>query len=136
MARNAGKKPTELELLILKILWEQAPQTARQIRQALADGGRDLAHTSVITTLQKMVDKEQLNQLDPVAGKAFRFEPRVSDEQVTRGMLGEFVDRVFDGSAEAVMLSLFDASDLDEDAIKRLRRAFNQKLRELTKTKA
>ena len=135
MARNAGKKPTELELLILKILWEQAPQTARQIRQALADGGRDLAHTSVITTLQKMVDKEQLNQLDPVAGKAFRFEPRVSDEQVTRGMLGEFVDRVFDGSAEAVMLSLFDASDLDEDAIKRLRRAFNQKLRELTKTK-
>jgi BlaI family penicillinase repressor len=132
MARNASEKPTELELLILKILWEQAPQTARQIRQALADGGRDLAHTSVITTLQKMVDKEQLNQLDPVAGKAFRFEPRVSDEQVTRGMLGEFVDRVFDGSAEAVMLSLFDASDLDEDAIKRLRRAFNQKLRELS----
>ena len=37
---------------------------------------------------QKMVDKEQLNQLDPVAGKAFRFEPRVSDEQVTRGRMG------------------------------------------------
>jgi BlaI family penicillinase repressor len=132
MARNASEKPTELELLILKILWKQAPQAARQIRQALADGGRDLAHTSVITTLQKMVDKEQLNQLDPVTGKAFRFEPRVNDEQVTRGMLGEFVDRVFDGSAEAVMLSLFDASDLDEDAIKRLRRAFNQKLRVLS----
>ena len=131
MARPASGSPTELELLILKILWEQSPQTARQIRDALAGGGRDLAHTSVITTLQKMVDKEQLNQLDPVEGKAFRFEPRASDEQVTRGMLDEFVDRVFDGSAEAVMLSLFDASELDEDAIKRLRRAFNQKLREL-----
>lgn len=124
--------PTELELLILKILWEQSPQTARQIRDALAAGGRDLAHTSVITTLQKMVDKKQLQQLDPVEGKAFRFAPLASDELVTRGMLGEFVDRVFDGSAEAVMLRLFDSSDLDEDAIKRLRRAFNQKLRELS----
>lgn len=132
MARSTAENPTELELLILKVLWELAPQTAGQIRDALADRGRDLAHTSVITTLQKMVNKEQLNQLDPVEGKSLRFEPRVSDERVTRGMLGEFVDRVFDGSAEAVMLSLFDALELDEDAVKRLRRAFNQKLRELS----
>jgi hypothetical protein len=45
-------------------------------------------------------------------------------------MLGDLVDRVFDGSAEAVMLSLFDVSDLDEEALKRLRRTFNQKIRE------
>lgn len=122
--------PTELELQILKVLWEQSPLTARQIRDALADAGRPLAYTSVITTVQRMVDKDQLKQLEPTSGKAFRFEPRASGEQVTRGMLGEFVDRVFDGSAEAVVLSLFDATDLDEDAIKRLRRVFNQKLRE------
>ena len=85
----------------------------------------------MITTVQRLVEKRQLNQLDPTEGKAFRFEPRVSDQQVTRGMLGEFVDRVFDGSAEAVVLSLFDATDLDEDTVKRLRKAFNQKLREL-----
>ena len=123
--------PTELELQILKVLWEESPMTARQIREQLFQRGRPLAYTSVITTVQRMVDKQQLNQLDPTEGKAFRFEPRLSDAQVTRGMLGEFVDRVFDGSAEAVMLSLFDASELDGDAIKRLRRAFNQKLREL-----
>lgn len=123
--------PTELELQILKVLWEQSPQTARQIRDALDDRGRPLAYTSVITTVQRMVDKQQLKQLEPTEGKAFRFEPRVSDQQVTRGMLGEFVDRVFDGSAEAVMLSLFDAAELDEETVKRLRKAFNQKLREM-----
>jgi len=130
MARSTAGNPTELELLILKILWELAPQTARQIRDALAIGGRDLAHTSVITTLQKMVDKQQLNQLDPVGGKAFRFEPLVSDQRVSRGMLGDIVDRVFDGSAEAVMLSLFDVAELDDEALKSLRKAFNQKLKE------
>ena len=77
-----------------------------------------------------MVDKLQLNQLDPVEGKAFRFSPRVTEEAVSSGMLGDLVNRVFDGSAEAVMLSLFDVSDLDEDDLKRLRRVFNEKLRE------
>ena len=130
MAKAKRDSPTELELLILKVVWENSPQTARQIRGALAERGRDLAHTSVITTLQKMVDKQQLRQLDPVEGKAFRFEPLVSDQQVSRGMLGDLFERVFDGSAEAVMLSLFDVAALDDDALKSLRRAFNQKLKE------
>lgn len=130
MVRLPSEHPTALELQMLKVLWDEHPLTARQIRDVLADRGRDLAHTSVITTLQKMVDKGQLEQLAPVEGKAWRFSPLVAEEAVSRRMLGDLVDRVFDGSAEAVMLSLFDVSDLDEDALKRLRRTFNQKLKE------
>ena len=130
MARSASEYPTELELQMLKVLWENSPLTARQIREALAARGRELAHTSVITTLQKMVDKRQLKQLDPLEGKAFRFAPCVAEKEVSERMLGDLVNRVFDGSAEAVMLSLFDVSDLDEGALKRLRRTFNKKLRE------
>lgn len=130
MPRSYSEYPTELELRMLKVLWEKSPRTARQIRDALAAGGRELAHTSVITTLQKMVDKRQLKQLDPVEGKAFRFAPCVTEKGVSQRMLGDLVNRVFDGSAEAVMLSLFDVSDLDKDALKRLRRAFDKKSRE------
>ena len=126
----AAENPTELELRILKVLWEQSPLTARQIREVLAERGRELAHTSVITMLQRMVDKGQLDQLDPEVGKAFRFVPLLSKADVSGRMLGDLVARVFDGSAEAVMLSLFDVSDLDHDSLKRLRRAFNQKMRE------
>jgi BlaI family penicillinase repressor len=125
-----AEHPTELELVILKALWEQSPLTARQIREVLAERGRKLAHTSVITMLQRMVDKGQLDQLDPQGGKAFRFVPLLREAAVSGRMLGDLVNRVFDGSAEATMLSLFDLSDLDNDALKRLRRAFNQKMRE------
>ena len=45
-------------------------------------------------------------------------------------MLGDFVDRVFDGSTEALMMSLFDVSDLDEEKLKSLRKLVNQKMRE------
>ena len=130
MARPPSEHPTELELQILKILWKESPQTARHIRERLEKNGRELAHTSVITTLQKMVDKRQLKQLDPVEGKAFRFSPRMKEEDVSKRMLTDLVNRVFDGSAEEVMLTLFDVSDLDENIVKRMRRALNEKKRE------
>ena len=88
---KSRKRPTELELLMLKVLWAQSPLTARQIREELAKRGRELAHTSVITTLQKMVDKNHLRQLDPVQGKAYRFSPRVTEENISRSMLGDLI---------------------------------------------
>ncbi len=45
-------------------------------------------------------------------------------------MLGDLVDRVFDGSAQAVMLSLFDVKDLDEEELATLRKLLNKKMRE------
>lgn len=130
MTDSAIPKPTQLELQMLKVLWVDSPKTAKEIRDSLVSQGRDLAHTSVITTLQKMVAKGLLKQLDPAEGKAFRFEPLVSADSVSKTMLGDLVNRVFDGSAEAVLLNLFDVSELDSESLKRLRRVFNQKMRE------
>jgi predicted transcriptional regulator len=128
MPRSASEHPTELELRILKILWRESPLRVREIRQALADDGHDIAHTSVITILNIMVEKRYLKR-KPVKN-AFCFEPRVSETEVSAGMLGDVVDRVFDGSAMAVVLSLFDRSDLDPEELKELRRLVNRKVKE------
>ena len=77
-----------------------------------------------------MVEKGQLEKLPPESGKAFRFAPLIEQEDVSKGMLGDLVDRVFDGSTETLMLNLFDLQDLEEAEIKRLRKLLNQKLRE------
>ena len=130
MSRPPSEHPTELELQILKILWEQSPQTVREVRDALAAQGRELAHTSVITSMGTMVEKGQLKKLAPTVGKAFRFAPRLERHEVSRGMLGDLVHRLFDGSTESLMLNLFDTQDLDEAELKRLRKRLNQKLKE------
>jgi predicted transcriptional regulator len=130
MARPNSEYPTELELQILKVLWDQSPLTVRDVRGALAAGGRELAHTTVITMLGTMVDKGQLKKLAPVQGKAFRFAPLSQRDNVSRGMLGDLVERVFDGSAEAVMLSLFDMKELDEVELASLRKLLDKKMRE------
>lgn len=130
MARPASEHPTALELEILKVLWESSPATVREIRESLASRFRDLAHTSVITTLNIMVGKGQLKRLEPETGKAYRYSPVLLQEDVSRGMLGDVVDRVFNGSAEKVMLSLMEISDLDSEEIKQLRRLFNRVVKE------
>ena len=80
MARPAADQPTELELQFLKILWEKSPQPVREIRDALAKSGRDIAHTSVITTLNTMVKKKILKRKKD--GNAFLFAPRLTRDQV------------------------------------------------------
>ena len=131
MAEKTTQHPTELELMILKILWEESPLPVRKVRQRLADQGRDLAHTSVITTLNTMCDKKQLKRKKD--GKAFLFSPKIRQDRVSQSMLGDIVDRVFDGSTSALMLSLFDRSDIDADEVKELRRLLDQRARELKK---
>lgn len=120
--------PTELELQLLKILWDDAPLPVREIRQRLADQDRDVAHTTVITILNIMVDKKFLKRKKQK--NAFLFSPRVKRENVRGGMIGDFLDRVFDGSARDLMLSLLETSDVDADELKEMRRMIDRKAKE------
>ena len=121
MPRPASRYPTELELEILKILWERGPLPTRDIRDALASGeaARDLAHTSVITILNIMVDKGYLDRTKSAG--AYTFSPRVKRDKVSGGMLDDLVERVFSGSAASLLLSLLERADLDDEEIRRLR---------------
>ncbi len=125
MARPRSEFPTELELRILKVLWQRAPLPVREVREALAAAGRELAHTSVITTLNVMARKKYLRRR--MQGNACWFEPRISRDEARRQMLGDLVHRVFDGSAKAVLLSLFDATQLNAHELKELREIIHQK---------
>ena len=58
MARPGSEHPTELELEILKVLWDESPLPVREVRARLeAQAGRTLAHSSVITMLNIMHHK-------------------------------------------------------------------------------
>ena len=128
MGRLPSKYPTELELRILKILWRQSPRLARDVKAALAEEGRDLAKTSVITTLNTMVDKKYLQRT--LQGNTYLFAPRITETEVAQRVLGDVVARVFDGSTAALLLKLFDVQEIDEEELKDLRRIINRRLKE------
>ena len=126
MARPASTYPTVLELQILKVLWLQSPLFARDVQQTLAADGRNLAKTSVITTLNTMVAKKYLERRKQ--GNSFLFSPRISAAEVSEQVLGDVLDRVFDGSTSAVLLKLFDVTSVNDAELKELRRIIDGKL--------
>lgn len=128
MARPASKFPTELELMILKVLWRKSPLLAREVQTCLAEAGRKLAKTSVITTLNTMVDKTYLKLKKQ--GNTYLFSPRITEEEVNERVLGDVVDRVFDGSTASVVMKLFDVGQINDAELKELRRAIDRKLKD------
>ena len=130
MARKSSRYPTELELTILKILWRNGSSTVRQVCDALAQF-RPLAMTSVTTVMNIMADKGYLQRSKQ--GGRYQYQPLLSEEKTSRGMMGDLVERVFDGSAATAMVNLLEASDLDDTELKEISRLIRQKAKEQNK---
>ena len=132
MARPSSEHPTELELEILKVLWQRSPMAVREVREQLeASCGRTLSHSSVITMLNIMVRKGYLRRKKD--GKAFLFSPKKEKDHVTGNIVGDLVSRVFDGSSSAMVLNLIETGDVDADELKEIRKLINRKVKEQQK---
>lgn len=129
MARSESSHPTELELEILKVLWETSPLPVRDVRARLKEqAGRDLTHSSVITMLNIMVRKGYLRRKK--AGKAFFFSPSVEKQGVAGGLVGDLLSRVFDDSPSQLVLNLLETADIDAQEMDELRRLIDRKKKE------
>lgn len=124
MRRNSRKHPTQLELEILKILWQRGSGTVREVRDALEET-RDLAYTSVMTTLSIMHEKRYVHRRKKTNSYVYR--PALKREAATSSMVGDLVDRLFEGSASAAMLHLLETSDVDQRELQKLRELIDRK---------
>jgi predicted transcriptional regulator len=96
--------PTGRELEILKVLWDRGPSSVRDVHQALAEqGDADLAYNTVQTLLRVMEAKQLAGH--HVEGRTFIYTPQFSREESA----SRFLDRVFDGAASELMLTLIRA---------------------------
>ena len=127
MVRPMSKHPTELELEILKILWQIEPANVRQVRDSLANV-RDLAYTTVMTTMSIMADKGYLKR--KMDGRRFVYEAVYREKKASRNILQDVIDRVFGGSTKAVMQHLLETSEIDDEELKQIRLLINRKSRE------
>lgn len=129
MARRGSEHPTELELEILKVLWDESPLAVRDVRARLEERAeRPLAHSSVITMLNIMVKKGFLKRKKE--GKAFLFAPKAKKESVTGGMMSDLLSRVFENSPSAMVLNLIETAGLDADELAEIKRLISKRAKE------
>lgn len=104
MTPRRGPELPQLELDCMIVLWRAgandpaAAPTAQQIRQSLAQMGRPLASTTVLTVLQRLRQKGIVAARRQ--GRAFRFSPRVSREQMRASAVARLIRNYFDGPGD------------------------------------
>lgn len=129
MARSKSEQPTELELELLRILWDKSPLLVRDVRAALEDAGRPLAHSTVITMLNIMHRKGFLKRRRD--GKSFWFWPAAPREATTGRMVGSLLSRLFNGSPSAMVLNLLQTADMDSEELAEIRKLVAKKSKEI-----
>jgi BlaI family transcriptional regulator, penicillinase repressor len=120
----SSRKPvlTAQELEIMKIVWRAGASTVRGVYEDLLER-RKIAYTTVMTMMNILEQKGYLKKTQK--DRAYVYQATRPQKQVIRGMVREFVDRVFNGSAEPLLLHLVEdrrLSENDPDAIRRLMR--------------
>ena len=110
---------TEQELEIMKIVWGRQQATVRDVYENLLER-RKIAYTTVMTMMKILEQKHYLRKAQ--VDRAFVYRPAQPKNQVIKGMVREFVNRVFNGSAEPLLVHLIEDRKLSEADLKELSR--------------
>ena len=118
MARPKAKELTERELEVMHVFWDRGESTAADLRDVLAEQGRDLAYTTVATLVRILMEKGFLTQTNEE--RPFRFVPARTYEEVSGSLLGDLVQKVFAGSRMQLLMRLFEQKKLTQTEQSRL----------------
>jgi BlaI family penicillinase repressor len=94
-------KPTDSELEILQVLWQEGPCTVRQVNERLTEN-RDVGYTTTLKLMQIMYEKGLLTRLEEA--RSHVYEANVSEEETQSTLLERFVDTAFRGSASKLVM--------------------------------
>lgn len=124
MARPKAPELTERELELMQVFWDDGEQTAADARTLLEQRGRELAYTTVATLVRILLEKGFLEQTN--SERPFLYRPVKTFEEVSGSLVNDLVKRVFGGSKEQLLVSLFG----DQQKLSRKDRAMLENLLE------
>ena len=117
MSREASDQPTDVELAILRVLWDRGEATVREVHDALADKNRGLSST--LKMMQVMLQKGLLLRNDEVRPQLYRPSKKQAKTQI--GLLDSLALKAFGGSAKSMVASLVSNKRLSADELAELK---------------
>src|SRR5437870_11263023 len=102
---------TPQELEIMKLVWQRGAATVRDVYEQLLEH-RKIAYTTVMTMMKILETKGHLKKTQE--DRAYMYRPSKPKQQVIGGMVREFINRVFNGSAEPLLVHLMSDEKLTE----------------------
>ena len=113
------------ELEVMKLFWRSPSgyATVRDLYETIRER-RQIAYTSVVTTVRSLERKGFLKKWQE--GKAYVYQPTRPKESVVEGLVDDFVERVFNGSSEALVLHMYRQQRLSKEKLREIEKIIEE----------
>jgi len=128
MAKQKVFKLGELQLKIMKILWESAETDVGGVHQALSGEG-SWAYTTIATMLRKMEARGLVRHR--VVDRKFLYRPAVQAGEVARNLSAHLLERLFEGSLADMVAHLLTTGQVSRHELDRLEKLISERKKKL-----
>ena len=104
-------KPSDLEMQILSVLWENGDMTVREVLESMPDG-KTRAYTSILSVMQVMEKKGLLQHSN--RGTAHVYRPAVNRKKIIQPFMRKVLNEVFGGKPSAMMQALLTETPISD----------------------
>ncbi len=123
MAKTRAIQPTEVELQMLRILWELGPSPVREIHARLnADKGTN--YSTTVKMLSVMLEKGLVKRDEKASPHIYR--PALTRETAGKRMLHNLIEKVSDGAAMSLVLQALASTAATKEELDEVRRMLDQ----------
>ena len=122
MVIRPGKKPTDAELAILRVLWARGPSTVREVAREM---GRESAYTTILKLLQIMTEKRLVRRDE--SPRTHVYDATWTESQTQRQLITDLLERVFDGSAAALVMQALAEKKTSRKELAEIRKLLDER---------
>ena len=113
---------SESEWRVMKIIWNDCPQTLPEILDRLKETG--WSKTTIQTYLARLVKKGALSTKRQ--GKGYLYYPAVSESDCQLAESRSFLSRVYDGSLSRMVMGFVKSGELSQEELNELKSLIDQ----------
>ena len=120
---NSDIRLGRLELQIMNVVWVKGKATVHDVKNALSR--RKPAYSTILTMMRKLEAKSYLEH--EVDGRTYVYRPSISQQAVRQGVLGDLVERLFEGSTSLLLTSLVEQNRISENELCEIRKLIEER---------
>lgn len=116
-------RPTDAELAILRVLWRRGASTVKEVQEDLLRRA-PTGYTTVLKLLQIMTEKGLVTRDENQ--RAHLYTARLPEEETQSQLVGDLLDRVFEGSAGRLVMRALAARPASAEELTEIRRLLDR----------
>ena len=120
--------PTDSELEILQVLWQNGSQTVRFINDALNDkrdaGQKEIGYTTTLKLMQIMLDKGLLER--DIIERSHIYKPAVNEKTTQEQVLHSVVNNAFNGSASTLVMRALGSNNTSREELEKIKKLISE----------